>query len=217
MILLAAVLCISASSYAQKVTEKLTMYITMNDFLTDNRSEAAIVLHSSDDSYLVTRGFSDSQTGKRLKGIGAPWSLKRGDSHYFNMLYCDDLMSGIYVRLDVVGRYCLAVLDKETYGKVKSNSINSYGYGALGLLANNSSSWNKSLKDSTESKMYIVIIDTHDIVPRDSPKHEGSRGYLLGKKKVAELMKSNNMEGSARDLTFEEVLALVKTENVKWK
>jgi hypothetical protein len=131
------------------------------------------------------------------------------------MLYCDDMMSGIFVKLDVIGRYCLAVLDKKTYGQVKAKSINSYGYGALGLLANSSSGWSKSLKDSTASKVFIVFIDTQEFVPRDSPKHEGSRGYLLGKKKVSEMMKANNIEGSAKELSFEEVMTLIKNENVK--
>lgn len=215
IIFLLTIVCVSASTYAQKVTEKMTMYLTTKDFLSDNGAEVGTVVHSSGDSYFVTRGISYSETGKKLKGVGTPWSLKRGSDYYFNMAYCDDIVSGIYVKLNVVGRYCLAVLDKKTYGNVKSNAVNSYGYSALGLLANSSSSWNKSLKDSTESKMYIVLVDTHEVVPRDSPKNEGSRGYLLSKRKVAEMMKSNNMEGSAKALSFEDVIALVKLENAK--
>lgn len=191
------------------------LYLTTNDFLIDNKTDAAVVIHSSGESYMVTRGMSDPQTGKKLKGIGAPWVIKRGSDYYFNMIYSNDIMSGIYVKLDIVGRYCVSVLDKNTYGKVKGNSVNLYGMGALGILASNSVTWNKSLKDSTDSKRYIVFIDTKEIEPRDSPKNEGSRANLLGRKKVAEMMQHNNRDGSPKEMSFEEVIELIKIENAK--
>ncbi|WP_188929438.1 hypothetical protein [Dyadobacter endophyticus] len=207
--------CLSTSAWAQNEAEVVSVFPTTMDFLSDNKTEALLEVRSSGDAYFITKKILDIQTKKRIKGAGSTWAIKRGESYYFNMIYSDDFLNGIFIKLDVVGRYCLSLLDKSTFNRVKAGSVNPYGGGALGLLANSSITWNKALKDSTDSKRYIVFIDTKSIEPADSPRKEGSRGNLLTRKKVSELMKNNNIEGEAKDMSFEEVIALIKSENAK--
>lgn len=208
-------LSFSLSALAQKETEVVSVFATTTDFLANTRTEMLMETRDLGESYIITKQFLDTQTGKRIKGAGASWAIKRGEDYYFNMVYSDDILNGIYVKLNIIGRYCLSILDKKTFNKVKAGSVNPYGVSALGILANSSISWNKALTDSTDSKHYIVFIDTKSIEPRDFPRRESSHANLLSRKKVTEIMKNNNIEGAAKDLSLEEVVDLIKSENSK--
>ncbi len=208
-------LCVSLSALAQKDAEVVSLYATTDDFVAGNKKEALLEVRKSGAAYFFTKNFLDIETKKKVKGGRSSWAIKRGEDYYFNMMYSDDVINNVFVKLEVVGRYCLAILDRETLNEVRAGSVNPYGGSALGLLANSSITWNKSMKDSTDEKRYIIFIDTSVIAPFEYSEKVGSRGSFLRKKKVEEMMKSVNMERKARDLSFEEVMELIKDENAK--
>lgn len=207
--------CFSLSAMAQNEAEPISIFETTNDFLYDIKKEALMEVRSSGESYFITKKFLDIQTGKKLKISGANWAIKRGPDLYFNMIYSDDMSNGIFIRLDITGRYCVAILDENSYKKAKAGARDLYGLSDLGFFGKSFNIRSRTLKDSADGKRYLVLIDTKLIEPRDWPRKEGSHANLLTKKKLAGLMKDNKLEGSAKDLSFEEVIDLIKSENAK--
>ncbi len=207
--------CLSLSATAQNEPQAVSLFETTNDFLYDIKTEALMELRTSGETYFVAKKILDVHSKEKIKGAGISWAIKRGEDYYFNLIYSHDIMTGFFVKLDIIGRYCVAILDKDTYKKAKASAFNPYGGSALGLLANSSTSWNKVVKDSADSKRYLIFIDTKLTEPKDFPRKESSYGNLLTRKKVAEMMKNNNVDGPAKELSFEEVIELIKSENAK--
>ena len=220
---LLVIFCIPLIASAQNNPELVSVFPTTVDFLNHESTEYLLETRTEGDSYFTMKDLLDPQSKKKIKRGTSSWMIKRGEDYYFNLIYTDDTMNSFFIRLDIIGRYCAAVLDKDMFNKAKAD-VNNYpfaSFGAMGsgmwALSNNLVGWNRSLRDTTDSKKYIILINTDERFPKSFPRNDGSVGNLLTRKKVAQFMENNNMSGEAKNLSFEQVIDLIKKENAKFE
>lgn len=162
---------------------------------------------------LKIRKLIDPETGKKSKKIKIPWAIDSGSDIYFNLFYCNDMFSpGLYVKPDVIGRYCVFYTDTQALRLIHSNSPNTYGGGLTGVLINESRKWGKNWTDENEEKIKIFIVDTKDLELKLKNKNH-ALWKILTRKNLNKILNLDLSEERLENISLDEVKNLIIEKN----
>ncbi len=155
----------------------------------------------------------DPETGKKSKKIKIPWAIFSGSDAYFNLFYCNDMFSpGLYIKPDVIGRYCVFYTDKESLRLIHSYSPNTYGGGLTGLLINESKKWGKHWIGENQEVIKIFIVDTKTL-ELIRKKKSYAIWKILNRKNLNEILNLDFSEEKLNNLSLDEVKKLIIEKN----
>jgi hypothetical protein len=198
--------------------EKVMLYETTQDYLDNKpmRVQVGVLIEEKSQQHITIKGIFDSKTGLIMKKELSAWALKYEGQNYFNLGYSNDVNHwNSYAKFDIEGRYSIIIIDENSPSVLNSSSV-SYGGGLAGVLMSESTKWGKNWRDSNGMKKKILLIDTKEIKPKSLSRNSGSLGNYLSRKKFHEIVnqsQSNLTEDKLKNLTYEEVIEMIKFAN----
>jgi hypothetical protein len=172
------------------------------------------------DKYILIKSIVDSATQKPIKRAKSAWALEYNGDKYFNLGYSGDYNHwNLFVKFDIIGKYCAVFIDKKTPAIIKNSGNNSVYYGGglagalTGILVNASTKWNKNWKDKEGDAVKILFTDTSDTVEQFAARNSVSRANLLTRDKLRELIADKKTDVKIKDIPFEEVVEIIKQKN----
>jgi hypothetical protein len=202
-------------SIAQDIEKPVTYYTNTTNFLERKEISTAAVIKSESDRHVRTKLVLNPAGSKKKRGL-LPWAIRYNDVDYFNLGYSDDLRNwNMFARFDIVGKFSAIFIDKDSPKEFFNNTTN--GASLAGLLATESTKWNKAWIDHNGEKKRILLINATVYIPRDSPRVEdGCLGNYLSKSQLRELIESNKIDIQNKEvnkLSFEEVVEVIHKLN----
>ncbi|WP_157488239.1 hypothetical protein [Dyadobacter crusticola] len=202
-------------SSAQDIEKPLAFYANTTDFLNRKEVNTKAIIKSESDRHVHTKKILNPATSKKNRGL-LPWAIRYNDVDYFNLGYSDDLQNwNMFARFDIVGRFSAVFIDKDSPKEFFNKTA--HGASLAGLLATESTKWNKGWIDHKGEKKRILLINATVYVPRDSPRVEdGCLGNYLSKGQLRELIETNKIDiqnKEVNELSFEEVVEVIHKLN----
>lgn len=196
-------------------------YMYTEDYSTNKKSAGPIdvIVATRGTNYMLVGDCLDPVTNKRLKDGKKIWAIVLNDSLFINMAYSNASTSpGIYVKPEVVGRFCIAVMDQSFVSFHNKNSPNYYGLGLTGAILENSGMWGGTYLDSSGEKKKILFTDTKHLTYVIPNKGKNS-GIDFLKPKTLKILaeRLGEYKGSKDEYTTEEVISIVETLNARSK
>ncbi len=159
--------------------------------------------------FIYIKYVRDQFSGKRSeRGLKAYGILYEGHP-YKNLLYSYNTKTPyLYIRIDIVGRFCLAVLEENFLKSMFDSQPYSSG-GLAGYSFQSSVTDGGKFLDKEGNTKKIFIIDTKDlsIVVPYTVKYAPVEN--LTKRTLKWLVGKENFKGSPSDYTVEEIIAIV--------
>ncbi|GAB7256487.1 hypothetical protein [Polaribacter sp. OB-PA-B3] len=198
--------------------EPAKLYETTEDYISNKSVEAGILIKERSNQHIKIKGVFDLNTGIKIKRGMSAWIIEYNGNKYFNLGYSGDVNHWNYFgKLDIEGKYCAIIIDKNSPNILKSSS-NNYGGGLAGVLIGESSKWNKNWKDENGEKKKILFIDTENIRQKNANRNIGSLGDYLTRKQLQEITNEiglNLSDTEIKNIMFEKIIQILKTENNK--
>ncbi len=164
--------------------------------------------------FLQIKDFINKKTNQEFSNGRNAWALKYNNDYFVNLGYSVDLTNwDSFIKLDVIGRYCLFFVSSESY--LNDIADNQYGLGLVGVLGNTIGKPKNSFVDKNNKKYSIHFIDTNELHKHGfgSKSFKVSISFLLTKRRLKKIIEKNNLELNAKELSFEEVIELFKGLN----
>ncbi|WP_439559022.1 hypothetical protein [Dyadobacter sp.] len=202
-------------SIAQEIEKPVAVYTNTSDFLNRKEISTKAIIKSESDRHVRTKRIIDPASSKKNRSL-LPWAMRYNDVDYFNLGYSDDLRNwNTFARFDIVGKFSAIFIDKDSPKELFNNTAN--GASLAGLLATESTKWNKAWIDEKGEKKRILLINATFYVPRDSPRvADGCVGNYLSKGQLRELIETNKIDIQNKEvnkLSFEEVVEVIHKLN----
>jgi hypothetical protein len=214
VLILAFLLLHNFKSIAQLKEDKISLYETSMNFMKGKRADftSTAVIKDQADNYIQIKNVVDS-TNKIIKRWKSYWAVEYADNKYFNLGYSLDLNQwGTYVKFDIIGKYCAVFIDANSR-KIVKHGGNNYGGDLTGVLLAGSNKWGKNWLDVNGQKKKILFIDTSHIEEGMFATNNSSRGNLLTREKLSEIMGNNYQEIDLKTVSFEKVVEIIKELN----
>lgn len=202
--------------------EPIKLFETSTDFLNQRAmgTELGVLITDKSDQHITTKGVFDLKTGEvNNKGLSA-WAIEYKDERYFNLGYSSDLNHwGSYAKFDIVGTFCVIIIDDDSPHILQSKSQGYYGGGLVGGLASalvaESSKWGKNWKDKEGNKKKLLFIDTEKVKPQAMNRNASAHGNYLTKKELEKILEitETTLEEDIKDIHFEKIIELIKIAN----
>jgi len=215
--------------YSAKCTPKDTFNITIFETSQKFKNRDSLTI----DAYAV--GFIESEyvieikkiinrsTGENVKESKFIWCFKYKNDFYVNLGYCNDIsMNSFFVKLDIIGHYCMASLPDYKFIPPSASNIFRYNNGTFGILAGNMSDWafhGKSVwKYDSKKKCPILLTDLSEKEYRNFSwlRNESALLNLVTKKDLKKIMKKNNMN-ITKPTNVKDVEAIIIEINEKYE
>ena len=216
-LLLVAILHISLGAQTEEVL--VQYYFSTDDFLQDNLSAETVRLQvkSMGSDFIYVRDIVDIITGKHSANGWKAWAIEHEGNAYQHLTYSyNSKAPGVFIRIDIKGRFCLAIMDEGSEDSMKSVP-GYYGGGminsaAIAIAESASKGVGKFLDKEGNSKL-IFIIDTKDLSIVLPYKAKNAPAEVLTKSTLKWLVGKEYWKGSVSDYTVEEVKAIVEDLN----
>lgn len=213
------VACFQAVSMAQTKEILVHYYFQTDDYLQSNLSSDKILLEvkTMGEDFIFVTGIRDPVTRKRPDSGWKVWAIEYEGQAYMHLVYSyESKMPGLFVRIDVKGRFCLAVMDQEGEGSMKSVPTY-YGAGlinaAAGAITESSTKGTGKFQDKEGVYKKVFFIDTKDLSFVVPYKSRNAPAELLTRSTLKWLVGKDKFEGSTDDYTVEEIIAIVEDLN----
>lgn len=202
-------------AYTQTKDLPVHYYFSTDDLVQDQLSTEEIILEvkSMGPQFIYIKDVLDQFTGRRSdRGVKA-YAIGYDGHPYVNLLYSYNTKTpNLYIRLDIIGRFCLAVLDENFLNSMFDSQPYSGG-GLAGYSFQASVTNGGKFLDEEGNTKKIFIIDTKDlsIVVPYTVKYAPVEN--LTKATLKWLVGKDNFKGSTSDYTVEEIIAIVEDLN----
>jgi hypothetical protein len=209
------VVCLSTLSSAQTKEIPVHYYFSTDDLVQDRVSTEEIILEvkSMGPQFIYIKDVLDQFTGKRSERGHKAYAIEYNGHPYVNLLYSYNTKTpNLYVRFDILGRFCLAVLEENFLNSMFDSQPYSGG-GLAGYSLQASVTKGGKFLDKEGNTKKIFIIDTKDlsIVVPYTVKYAPLEN--LTKSALKWLVGKDNFKGSTSDYTVEEIIAIVEDLN----
>ncbi len=211
------------------VLENISFYKTTDDFINNNPTalDKVVVLRNKikDDVNLDSisakilvisaKKIIEKETSKKFSEGQRSWALKYNNNFFFNLGYSSDVNSwGNWVKIDIVGKYCLIIINPKS-SLVRQIGSNNGGLGLEGLLNKESVKWGKNFVNNKNENIKMIFIDTENQSDPFMSRYKGSIGDLLTRKDLKKLSKKHNIDFDEENATFENVIDFIEQLNSK--
>lgn len=208
-----------ANTIAQKQEKLVHYYFSTGDYLQDYLSADEILLEvkTMGEDFIYVTGIHDPLTRKRPENGWKVWAIEYDGHAYMHLVYSYQSQApGMFIRLDIKGRFCLAIMDMESEGSMKG-APNYYGPGlinaAAGAIAESATKGVGKFQNEEGVYKMIFLIDTKDLSFVVPYKSKNAPAELLTKSTLKWLVGKDKFEGSKDDYTVEEIIAIVEDLN----
>lgn len=196
------------------------LYATSNEYIqkTPMAVIAGVLTKEASRQHIKIKGFFDLNTGKKLNDVRFAWAIEYKGGVYFNLGYSSDVNHwNSFAKFDIEGRYCAVIINENSPNILKTTS-NKYGGGIVGVLAQESHKWNKNWIDKYNLKVKILLVDTHDTIPKFGVSRKYIEGNYLTRKKLEEILEEMAITltvEKTKDVKFEKVIEIIERANIK--
>jgi hypothetical protein len=215
-ILSLGIILLPAFLSAQTQEISFQYYVATEDYLLDRRApeNPVAVVKTIGDEYISTKQILDAETRKKSKNASMAWAIVYNDETYFHLRYGYDFkVPFFFVKLDVEGRFCLAIMEP-SFLKPMDKQRGSYGGGLTGVLMKDSATWGGNYKDNDGNKKKIIFIDTKNLsisIPYN--RSHNAAGLLLTRDILKQLIGKDNITKDLSTYTVEEIVEIVENLN----
>jgi hypothetical protein len=195
-------------------------YFSTEDFIAQRKSDQPIVLEikKKGPEYIQVKDFVDPMTGEESREARKAWAIEVEDETYLNLLHSISSKAvGLLIKLDLTGRFCLAVMDEEFVDVHNKETPALYGGGIAGAMLNEGGMYGGMFLDSTGVKKRIFFVDTKDLSIVIPYKGKNAPIDLLTVNTLKWLVGKENFKGRKWDYTVEEIVAIVDDLNHRQK
>ncbi len=215
LLTLLVVCCMYTLTGAQTKEIPVHYYFSTDDLVHDRFSTDEIILEvkSMGPQFIYIKDVLDQFTGKRSERGMRAYAIQYDGYPYMNLLYSYNTKTpNLYIRLVIIGRFCLAVLDENFLNSMFDAQPYSGG-GLAGYSFQARVTNGGKFLDRDGNTRKIFIIDTKDlsIVVPYTVKYAPAEN--LTKSTLKWLVGKENFKGSTSDYTVEEVMAIVEDLN----
>lgn len=205
-----------ADSMIAQVQEFSTNYYLSTGNYMDGKSsdeKVLILFRSMSDEYIYVKDILDPQTRKKSKDGNRAWGITYEGNDYINLKYSNNAYAqNLFVRIDIKGRFCLAVMEPE-FAEVLDKGAGKSNAKIGGMTHTFDSAIGGIFLDQEGHKRQIFIIDTKDLSIVLPYKANNAPIDLLQKSTLKWLVGKENYEGSLKEYTAEEIIAIVEDLN----
>lgn len=186
------ILCLCFPTQAAVLERSVKLFNTTKDYLNNTPYEAEVIaiVKGESSEHLWVKQFIDKTTRQKIKRSNSAWAIEYKGETYFNLGYSTDMNAWkVFIKLSIKGRYCAAIVNKNSPNIIKNAGMNSGGYGGgiMGASIASSSKIGKNYVDEKGLKNKILFIDTQKIKSASMARNTASLGDLLSKKQLFEL------------------------------
>jgi hypothetical protein len=211
-------LILLTSNYCLAQKDKQILYFESTSDYLNNKLSVDIVIPNKiqfeSDNFLRITKLLDSKTGKKSKQAGFPWAIYTDSTVYFNLRYAKGIQSPeLYVKPDVVGRFCVIYANKETLRTINSFSNNYYGGGLTGALIKESEKWGKNWVDETGEKIKIFIVDTKKMELKHMRGYQNAAWKILDIKNIHEILELELSNDRLKEISLDEIKYIIEEKN----
>ena len=217
--ILLIVICCQAITWAQPKELLVHYYFATDDYLQNNLSVDEILLEvkSMGEDFILVKGIYDPATRKRPDLGWKVWAIDYEDKAYMHLVYSyESKVAGLFIQIDLKGRFCLAIMDLEADGGMKTVP-GYYGGGLINAasmaIAESATQGIGKFQNKEGKYKKIFFIDTKDLSFVIPYKSKNAPAELLTKSTLKWLVGKENFKGSTADYTVEEIIAIVEDLN----
>lgn len=195
-------------------------YFTTEHFLANQQSSEPVqfILNAQGPEFIFIKDVIDPATSKSSKEGRKAWAIEYDGDTYIHLFHSPySRADGLFIKLDVVGRFCLAVMDEDFTAQHNKASPSTYGGGIAGVLMNYGDMWGGGFFDTTGAKKKIFITDTKELTLVIPYKGKNAPIELLTASTLKWLAGKEAYTGRKWDYTVEEIVALVEDLNQRQK
>ncbi len=194
-------------------------FFSTDDFLLDNLSAETVRLEVKEmgSDFIYVKDIADIITGKHSANGWKAWAIEYEGNAYQHLTYSyNSKAPGVFVRIDLKGRFCLAIMDQGSEDSMKP-APGYYGGGlinsAAAAIAESASKGVGKFRDKEGNSKLIFIVDTKDLSIVLPYKAKNAPAEVLTKSTLKWLVGKENWKGSASDYTVEDIIAIVEDLN----
>lgn len=211
LILIFVILIHSQFAFSQVYEFNVEIFNTTKDFLDIKSSSAIAIIRKQSEQHIQISSIINPKTRQKVNRQNSVWVIKHKEDYYFNLFYSQDLnQQKTFVKLDILGKYCAAIIDKNSPNIVKTSQTY-YGGGLTGALIKESSTWGNNWEDKNEEKRKILFINCFNILPMTMAHNKASDGNFLTFNQLKILYPK--LKNAKEKPSFEEVLEIINELN----
>jgi hypothetical protein len=199
---------------AQPKEIAVNYFFSTGDYIEDKLSTDQIILEVNNmgDDFIYVRSFLDPVTRKK-SDAGKAWAVQYQDKTYVNLKYSKNASApDVFVQIDIKGRFCLAVMDSAFMESV--DIAEHYAGSPLKIYDPYSRNTSDAKYFTAAGEMKrIFLIDTKDLSIVLPYKAHNAPVDFLTRSTLKWLVGKEHFEGSKKDYTVEEVIAIVEDLN----
>jgi hypothetical protein len=133
---------------------------------------------------------------------------------FFNFRYARGIQSPeLYVKPDVIGRFCVIYADKETLRQIHSFSNNYYGGGLTGVLIKESEKWGNNWENENKEKIKIFIVDTENLELNHVRGYKNAAWKILDNMNINEILGLNLSKEQLKVISLDEIKKIIEDKN----
>ncbi len=204
---------------AQVKEIRVNYFFSTDDYLQDIVSSEIVILEVKEmgSDFIYARDIRDAQTGKHSADGWKAWAIEYEGNAYQHLTYSyNSKAPEVFIRIDVKGRFCLAIMDEASEDNLKSNPAY-YGGGlinsAAGVIAESASKGVGKFRDKEGKSKLIFIVDTKDLSIVLPYKAKNAPAEVLTKNTLKWLVGKDNWKGSVDNYSVEEIIEIVEDLN----
>lgn len=191
-------------------------FLTTEDYVANRRSPEMVYLEvrAQGPEFIQIKDVIDPGTQKSSRDGRRAWAFEYDGALYINLLYSvNSPANGLFVKQDILGRFCLAVMEEDFIQAHNKASPSTYGGGLTGVILNDSGMWGGGFFDSLGMKRKIFIADTKHLTVDIPYKGKSAHIELLSSSTLKWLTGKENYKGRKWEYTVEEIVALIEDLN----
>lgn len=199
--------------------EPVVIYETTEDYINKKpmNVEAGILIATKSHQHVDLKGIFNINTGQKINKASSAWAIEYKNDIYFNLGYSNDLNHWeTFIKFDIIGKYCISIIDDNSPNILKSTSSSAYGGGLTGVLIAESNKWGKNWKDKDGNKKKILLINTQEILKKSLRRNASSLGNYMTKKQFEIIIDEAKVlvtDENVKKIEFEKVLEIIKIAN----
>lgn len=192
---------------AQEKRVNVSLLGSVNEIISrpDSTQSAEAVIREEKGAVFYIKEFFEPGSAVKLKRAFDCFSFVYNNDVYFNLKYSKDMQEQkAFIKLDRIGRYCMAFLYDNQVSPSGGPGISiggglggGIGVGLGGVSLSRAMQGSKHWTDQYGKKRRILLVDT---------KSSGSQGFYLTHKLLNDLLEQNERARNSKELSFERVV-----------
>jgi hypothetical protein len=215
VVLMFVFIILSISGFAQN-EKKFNYFVSTSDYLKGNISEDSVqpkkVVFESEEMLKIPK-LIDCKTRKKSVKAGFPWAIYIDSIVYFNFRYGQGILCPeLYVKPNVVGRYCVVYANKDYAKQIINYSVNYYGGGLTGALIKESEKWGRNWENQ-EEKVKIFIVDTKKLELQHMNGYKNAAWKILDKNNINEILGTEFSKQEIDEISLQDIKEIIAKRN----